>query len=159
MNAMADTACVDLVLFGIGILSLAQGILMQLGILKYWFATKRVPTLVIPDIAFGLIPIGLAFLVLGITPQFVANPIVDERIFLYLVCPLWGIGLVFTLWPPRWLKPHWYRWLEDHHGGLMPQLRKDAQRIGRWRWQRMVRTQEGLEQWAEEVRQRHQSGT
>jgi hypothetical protein len=41
---------------------------------------------------------------------------------------------------------------------LLPRLRADARRIGQQRWERMVRTQEGLEQWAEEVRRRQQAG-
>jgi len=73
---------------------------------------------------------------------------------LFGVCiPLVFLGLVFAAWRPRWLKPHWYRWLEDHYGNIMDELQKDALRLGR-AWLERVRTQEGLEQWAEEVRQR-----
>ena len=48
--------------------------------------------------------------------------------------------------------------LEDNYGEIMQELRQDAQRLDR-AWLDHVRTQEGLEQWAEEVRQRHQSVT
>lgn len=148
MSTADSQDIVSVLLLSLGIFFLGQGILMRLGILKYWFATKRVPTLVIPDFAFGLIPVGLALVVLGLTPK------MD-----WLVSIFMGLGVVFTLWTPRWLKPAWLCWLEDNYGDLMPQLRQDAQRIGRWQWQRMVRTQEGLERWAESVRQRHLTGS
>lgn len=155
MDAIAGDRCVDLVLVCFGVFSLVGGILVRLGTVKYWFSTKPVPALVVPKVVFGMIPFGLASLVLGLDLMFSANPDVAGDVFCFAVSPLVGLSLVFIVWQPRWLKPAWYRWLEDNYGEIMPLLRKDAQSYGRMKWQRMVRTQRGLEEWAERVYHRY----
>ena len=69
------------------------------------------------------------------------------------VGPLWGFGLLLVAWQPRWALPGWFWWLKENYGDIMVELRQDARRLGS-AWLERVRTQEGLEQWAESVRKR-----
>jgi hypothetical protein len=128
---------------------------MRLGIWKLWFIAERVPGIVIPSFAYGSIFVGLSFLLLGFAVKFVTDSS-DARVVLFcLVLPLWAFSLMFTVWQPWWLKPTWCRWLEEHHSDIISILQDEARAIGRWKWQRRVATQEGLEQWVAEVRQKH----
>ena len=142
-------------LLALGVSGLVIGVLMHLGIWKLWFVVERVPVLVIPSFAYGSIPVGLAFLILGISIRSVSDPSNARTIFFCVVFPLFMTSIAFAIWQPSWLQPNWYRWLEKHHGSVIPILKKEAQAMGRWKWQRRVRTQEGLEQWVEEVRRKH----
>jgi hypothetical protein len=64
------------------------------------------------------------------------------------------ITYILAIWQPWWLKPAWLRWLEKKHGDILEILWEDV-RKDRWRWEREVRTQEDLEAWVAEVRQKH----
>ncbi|MBN1933168.1 MAG: hypothetical protein JW934_00810 [Anaerolineae bacterium] len=115
---------------------------------------QGIPTVVIPSFVFGSIPVGLALCAMVLIPFWIPNPDVARNFLCGGVGPLLGFGFLLVVWQPRWVLPRWYRWLKDNYGNIMPQLREDAQRIGRWEWAAMVRTQEGLEQWARSVQQR-----
>jgi hypothetical protein len=68
------------------------------------------------------------------------------------------MGMLFAVRDTWWIKPRWYRWLEEHHGDIIPLLQQEARAMGRWKWQRRVATQEGLEEWVAEVREKHGLG-
>jgi hypothetical protein len=56
------------------------------------------------------------------------------------------------MWQPKWLLPHWYNWLRERHGKIMPFLLKEARSMRGYEWERQVSIQEGLEEWVAEVR-------
>lgn len=145
---------------GFGVLMIAEGIQVRLGRDKSWFCSTRLPTIVVPTIVYGFIPAGFGISILGLIMLCSRRGWVDDqtgmKLLIYVFCPLVGLSFVFWLWKPRFLQPDWYRWLDDHYGGVMHVLREDAERLGKM-WLDRVRTQEGLERWAEEVRQRHQA--
>lgn len=153
---------VGLVLAGLGSWIFVEGVRLYRGTYKSWFYVRRTPTIVMPNIVFGALPFGGAFVLLGLSGLASHYGWLSEQasmaILGYIIVPLWGLGVAFWLWKPRLVQPSWYRWLDDHYGHMMPVLKKDAERLGK-AWVDRVRTQEGLEQWAEEVRLRHQSGT
>ena len=157
MDSSYDANWVEIAFIGVGALLSLMGLLIRLGTVKTWFSLKRVPGVVIPRLAFGLIPGGLAVVLWGILARFVTGPESAERLMSCVVLPLMALSIVFAALEPRFILPRWYRWLKDNYGNILPRLHEDAQRIGQWEWQRMVRTQEGLGRWAEEVRQRHQA--
>ena len=68
---------------------------------------------------------------------------------------LWVLGVALIILQPRFIQPAWYRWLVDHHGDVLPQLRKEARKLGRHKWAQRVRTQEGLERWVRDVRRKY----
>ncbi|MEW5956938.1 MAG: hypothetical protein AB1801_04385 [Chloroflexota bacterium] len=53
---------------------------------------------------------------------------------------------------PWWIKPRWVRWLEEENDDILDRLIEEA----RWTkdWHKRVATQEGLEAWVTEVRQK-----
>jgi len=53
------------------------------------------------------------------------------------------------------MAPDWYRWVKKEHGDILPYLVRDAYELGREAWMERVRTQEGLEEWATEVRRKY----
>jgi hypothetical protein len=65
---------------------------------------------------------------------------------------LWVISFVIAYIEPDLMCPPWYRWLKKKHNDIMPYLVRDAYRLGREAWLEQVKTQEGLEEWANEVR-------
>jgi hypothetical protein len=128
--------------------------LARIGILKTWFLLERVPVFVIPHSIFGAIPAGLGAIVLGIIVKLRPEPETATMICFGVTGPSFLVGVMLMIWPPWWIKPAWYRWLEERHGDIIPLLQEEARAMGRWKWQRRVATQEGLEQWVAEVRQK-----
>jgi hypothetical protein len=149
---MSDRLVVILVFGGFGAITLASGLLMQSGVWKAWFATKRVPVLVPTSYYFGFIPAGLGLLSAGLV--FVVGHNAGSVLLCCAVLPCLALSIVLAVWQPWWIKPAWYRWLEERHGDIIPLLQEEARAMGRWKWQRRVATQAGLEQWVAEVRQK-----
>ena len=155
MDTATNITSAMIFLLGVGISGLMIGILMRLGIWKLWFVVERIPVLVIPSFVYGSIPLGLAFLILGISIRIVSGSSDARVIFFCVVLPLLATSIAFAIWQPSWLEPAWYHWLKKHHSSIIPILQKEARAMGRWKWQRRVSTQEGLEAWVEEVRRKH----
>jgi hypothetical protein len=151
-----EAMCIPNLLMSIGIGLLTWGILIRLGISKTWFVTISIPPYSIRSAAFGLIPIGMAAFLFGLLGAGrVSGWIGEDAGLLWLkfgVFPLMALGLILAIWQPRWILPDWYRWLRDNYGDIMPQLREHAQKMDLWAWRENVRSQEGLAQWAAEVR-------
>ncbi len=59
------------------------------------------------------------------------------------------------MWQPWWLKPAWLRWLEENYGDVLEDLFAEARAMGMRKWAEQVKTQEGLERWADGVAQKH----
>jgi hypothetical protein len=116
-----------------------------------------------PSSGLTVTPIGLGIILVSVLLTEKALDILGEDLSLNtMTCAIWSsifLGLVLGIWRPGWALPDWYRWLKENHGEILPLLREKAQEMAPRAWQARVRTQEGLEQWVEEVRQRHQKGT
>lgn len=153
--------CGFIFLIGTGMSFLIFGILMRLGVSKSWFYPST-GLRDAPVMGFGMIPMGLGVLALAFSLMAGEYGWLGRQSVSFLIFgvsfPVFFLGFVFMAWRPHWLKPRWFRWLEDNYGDIIGELRKDAQRLDR-AWLDRVRTREGLEQWAEEVRQRHQAGS
>lgn len=157
----SQDVCVPLFLSGFGVVLIISGIRMRLGIDRTWFgATSSLR--VAPVLIFGFIPMGLGLLSMalwGIARDFGwLNEQWGMVVVFGVSLPLIFLGPVFAFWRPRFICPRWYLWLLDNYGPYLGELREDAQRYEKENrineWAAMVRTQEGLEQWAESVRQR-----
>ena len=98
-----------------------------------------------------LIPAGLLFFIFGIL---IILPIAPERrgdLFDLMILPLMIIVVVRGTWQPNWLTPRWLWWLETNYLEHLQLLHDEACNMERWKWNRRVRTQEGLDSWMEEV--------
>lgn len=128
---------------------------MRLGFDKRWFIMPAAP-LISRNFYFFLPTFILGFAVLLIVMLlFSFNPGADLITLLIIVWALWGLGFVPAYFEPDWLAPNWYRWLKREHGDIMPYLAMDAHEMGRQAWMQRGETQEGLEEWAEEVRRKY----
>jgi hypothetical protein len=65
------------------------------------------------------------------------------------------LALLFNFIQPNFLTPKWYRWLMENHKVIMPWLREDVAKIGYDEWRQRTDTQEGLEAWVAEVREKN----
>jgi hypothetical protein len=157
-NAAANVNGAFVFLVGVGVLFLTGGILVWTGISKIWFLAEGVPMLIIPRFVYGMIPAGLGAIVWGILLKWYPDSETAWAVCCGVVGPLFIASQALTIWRPHWVKPTWYRWLEKHHGDIIPVLQEEGRKIGRWEWQRRVATRKGLEQWIEEVRQKRGLG-
>ena len=133
---------------------LLVGVLVHTGVFKGWWLINSTPVTPI-GIFYALIPSSLLFLILGVLIKLPLTPEKRGDMAMYILTPLMIVILVLATWQPRWLKPKWLRWLEDNHNALLPLLREDAKRMGARKWEKRVNTQEGLENWVEEVRRKN----
>ncbi len=136
----------------IGFLLLLSGLLVRSGKFKTLVFVKGTPVLMPKAIKNMFIPLGITFIIWGgIWSDFVPDIETGNQLFNWLVMPLMLVSMVLGVWNPRWLRPQWLNYLEDEYGlvmwKLLDEARKDVPA-----WSRRVRTQAGLEEWAEETR-------
>jgi hypothetical protein len=129
-----------------------MGIVVRTGKMKSWWLmwdTPITPIAVFPT----MLPGGVALFMWSLALLF---PELDGKIRLF-ECGmlLFILTIILTFWRPRWLVPRWLLWLEDNHGEIYAQLREEAQKLGAREWEKRVSTQEGLEEWAMEVRRKY----
>ncbi len=139
---------------GLGLFFLIIGIKIRLGRWRGIYAAKGYPVYMPRALASVGIPLALTFFSMGILAIL---PIAKEdrgNIFLYGTFPLLIMTYILAIWQPWWLKPKWLRWLEKEHGEIIGILWEDVRKDRRG-WERRVRTQQGLEEWVAEVRQKH----
>jgi hypothetical protein len=117
--------------------------------------TAFIPLPINPEIPvdwpYGLWPVGVGSFLAG------TGIFVESRTLILI--GLFGailFAFVFMFWKPRWLKPDWLLWLEDHYDQstidfMFDQARQDKS------WSRRISTQEGLEAWAREMEQKYRS--
>ncbi len=129
---------------------LILGILIWTNHFKTWFLMPHI--LVIAPTAFyngSMVFLGASIVTL-LTAALTENPIL-----FFLWCILFPLSLILAIIQPRWIQPAWYRWLEKNHEDIIPILQKEAQLLRGPAWSRRVATQEGLEEWVDEVRRKH----
>lgn len=110
----------------LGAVSLIAGISVKLGGFKeyYWLQ----PLGYYRAVVYGFIPFGLALLILAVAPLFYNTVWLA---FLRGLIVLFGLlGLFMWLFEPRFAKPDWINWVEDNHGDIVPELRRELWRMG-----------------------------
>lgn len=142
-------AILGLIVVGLGSIYLGVS-----GTLGYRRQTYILPHYYSGGINYTSLPGGIACLlwaILGLIqlPELWANTLGYTGLGLAL------LGILLNFIQPVFLTPHWYRWLKEHHGDIMPWLRQDVKRIGYGNWKRRTKTIPELEEWANEVRERY----
>jgi hypothetical protein len=139
-----------LIFGGPGVAFLTYGILIRVGILKYWFVAKYLPGVLPAVVPYAMIPQGLGFIVIALgaffpTPEETWNLFFAGAVIIFA-------GYAIATFRPGFLKPKWLRWLESRYTHLTINLLvEEARKLGWWEWQKRVWSQEGLEQWVEET--------
>jgi hypothetical protein len=140
----------------LGITFLVVGLRMIFSDDKFWWWSKSNP--VVPtSVVFAAFPAALLLFLLAFIfyYQSYIPTEVKNNLVLFGGIPLLIISVALSIWQPLWLKPKWLRWLETHHGSVLALLQEEARKEEWSVWQNQVRTQEGLEEWVEEVRRKH----
>jgi hypothetical protein len=137
-----------------GFMVLLVGLSIRIGLIKRWWLMASTP-IVPTNFAYVAIPASLLFLILPALIIVFPNPTDRQGWLFNLGCPILIVVILFSVWPPRWLVPGWLQWLTDNHKAILPLLQDEARKMGKQNWEQRVRTQEGLEKWVTEVRQKH----
>ena len=152
-----DDTTTWLLIFGVpGAASLTYGILMRVGVLKYWFIAKYIPGFFPAVLPYTTIPAGLGFIIIALA-AFFPDPEANWNVSLIGGVVIFA-GFVVGTFRPSFLKPRWLRWLESTYPSpTINFLIKEARKLGWWEWQKRVWTQQGLEQWIDEVLRKRES--
>jgi len=143
----------NLVFLGvIGFVFLTAGIWLRQGGFKAFFLIKGIPILMPRAVQNMAIPLGITLIIWEIaTSNLFPTTEIRGDVFSFVGGPSLIITIILGVWNPRWLRPQWLNYLEDEYGlvmwKLLDEARKDVPA-----WSRRVRTQAGLEEWAEETR-------
>ena len=133
------------------VVTLAIGLYVRFGGFKSLYLAPGIPVLMPRALQNVPIPLGITLFALLITGSDLFPDVETRRsLFDWVVIPLFLATLFLAAWPPRWLKPRWLVYLEDTYGSVMWRLLDEA-RKNIPAWTRRVRTQQGLEEWAEET--------
>jgi hypothetical protein len=140
-----------LILFGVGVVLIGVGISIFQGYRRFDYIF---PHYYSGAANYASIPLGIMLLMWA----FLAVLNVSDNVGLLLtsvslVIGLAGLALNFI--QPKFMRPQWYRWLEDNHEDILHLLHRDTREIGYRKWQKQAQTQEGLEEWVAEVRLKH----
>ena len=99
---------------------------------------------------FASIPLGIGFMVLSLLAFVNPNSAFATMITSFsILCA--GVALFYNFFPPRFLYPDWFTWIQDNHNKIWPLLRKEARKDYRG-WYRRTKSHEGLVDWVEEMR-------
>lgn len=155
MMAMEGIYAFMVLLLG-GTFLLYVGTMALRGHFKGLYLIKGIPLAAPAGIIFTFFPGGIGALMLAVV---VVIPDVSVgRMIIFIGGGLVMLSaLVLMLWKPRWLKPWWLRWLEDHYPHLLHMLLDEARRGGK-AWERQIQTQADLEKWAEQIVAKYQGG-
>ncbi len=139
-----------LVILGVGLTFIFLGVMLRLGKLRWAYAGQSMPVYAQRENVNISIPLGLGFLIIALMGAFPdsKDQLTYPLFFSFLAC------VVFAIWQPWWLKPAWFRWLEDNYGHVLEEMFAEARAVGRFNWAQQVKTQEELERWADGIAQR-----
>jgi hypothetical protein len=135
-----------------GLVLIYFGIIVRIGAFKRWYLGPRI----FPPqaIVYGAIPFGIAAIELCVIVVFTPYPNPNPDATGWAVALTAGLtslfGFVLAAWRPKWIKPHWVRWLEENYSHKLHSLIAAARRDPK-SWEKRVATQKGLEEWAREV--------
>lgn len=136
----------------VGVAFLFLGIYVRFGGFKTLYLAKGIPILMPRALANVPIPFGITLIILAVSiSDWIADPSIRNMLFDWIITPMFVASLVLGIWNPRWLRPYWLNYLEDEYGSVMWRLLEEARKDAPG-WARRVRTQAGLEEWAEETR-------
>jgi hypothetical protein len=138
-------------LFGFGMWLVWSGLRLHLGYWRRWYLMEDTIFAARPAL-FGLAPAGMAVVCFSVSlllPTLGARRIVAA----YVVVPLVILAVILSFWQPKWLKPKWVCWLEENNQDILGLIIEEGRKTKDWG--KVVATQEGLEAWVAQVRQKH----
>jgi hypothetical protein len=134
-----------------GFAAILLGIMLRLGKLRVIYTLRSLPVYAQREIFNVAIPIGLGWFAIVLP---IAFPGIKDWADYALYFSFFAT-VTLAIWQPWWLKPTWLRWLENNYGHMLEEMFAEARAMGRRNWAEQVKTQEGLERWANSVAQKH----
>lgn len=135
----------------LGIVVFGFGLYVRMGGFKVWYLTKGVPFLMPIAVQHMMMPAGITLVGWSLFTQFISDKEARLSAFNIFTFTMLFLSVLLGIWQPRWLRPQWHVYLEDEYGSAMWRLLEEA-RKNAGIWEQRVRTQKGLEEWAEETR-------
>jgi hypothetical protein len=90
------------------------------------------------------------------TLLFVVATVFENIDLAYVGFVFFGLGYVAMIFRPSFLKPDWFKWLEREHDDVYMILVREANKMGIREWSRQMQTQEDVEEWIAQVREKHE---
>lgn len=148
--------------FIVGIILLLSGVAIRAGWWRTWyFLWPDVPIFAPKRHAYGMILGGVWVALIGVSfllpPGSSASRTIDSIAMGWWLW-VWVLHLLFR---PPWIVPGWIRSLEAKHRDILDILIAETRRESKLRgkeWLKWACSDEGLEQWVAEVRQRYRLG-
>jgi hypothetical protein len=146
---MENYNCAIMFLGGAGLFLIVIGGGIRLGYGKRWYLGPDDPIFYPKPGVYGSVPLGLSLwciLLVLVLPE-PWETFATWAAFSFAILSIFLIGL-----QPWWVKPAWVRWLEEENDDILDRLIEEA----RWTkdWEKRIATQEGLEAWVTEVREK-----
>jgi hypothetical protein len=130
-----------------GFAAIFLGVILRSGKFRSIYTLRSMLVYAQREILNVCIPIGLIWIAIALP---IAFP--DSRDWAdYILYISFFATIVLGIWQPWWLKPAWLRWLENNYGDVLEEMFTEARAMGRRNWAEQVKTQEGLERWADSV--------
>ena len=146
---------VAIILIAFGLIVVAFGIWTRLGKNRAWYLVPNYYVLLPKSGHYALPVAGLMLILLGISLLFPHSEFGDN-IMWWGAFPLMVIVFLIVVFEPKWFKPQWIQWLEENHRDILELLIEEARKTSNWKdWAERVSTQEGLEEWVSEVREKY----
>ncbi len=140
----------------IGTVCFLLWLLVRLGKWKsWWIRTTPSSPLAWSITPYLVLPISVYLFVWSLI-MLIPDKEIRITLFDFILCIGFPVSFVFGIYiaiiQPRWWLPGWLRYLHDYHQNIIELLQDEASEMGAKEWGRRVSTQEGLENWVEEVR-------
>ncbi len=152
MNDIEGILGTILILVAPGLFAIGRGIWMLKGGAKGWYIARNL----YGGFSYAQIPAGIGMLCFALAT--IPKSMDMQALLVYIGGGFGLFAAIVNFVQPTFLKPAWLKWLERNHGRIMPTLVKEARSMGLEAWQERVKTQEELEIWVDEVRQKHGLG-
>jgi hypothetical protein len=112
-------------LLAFGVIFTALGLAAHLGMWKKWYWRSR-------GAVYGYVPLGLMFLLYSFNEQLTTlfGPL--KWIYWGMYGLLIGLGVWWSLRPPRFVKPAWVHWIEAYPQQVFGMMEKAAQDDPQW---------------------------
>jgi hypothetical protein len=146
---MGKFGCVIAGLVGSGLFFIFLGSGVRLGYWKKWYLGPDDPIFYPKPGVYGFIPLGFFCFC---TASVLVLPEPWQTFATWAAFSLCALCIFLIGLQPWWIKPAWVCWLEEENADILDRLIEEARQTKDW--DKRIATQEGLEAWVAEVREK-----
>ncbi len=143
---------ITLILAVVGFALIGMGLGAVRGYFKTLYLIKGIPGLYPSGYIYAFIPAGILSLLFTLAFM-MPNRELGGHIVAFGSLGVMVISIVLMIWKPRWLKPWWLKWLEDHYAYVLEGMLEEARNTRDFEQQ--TRTEADLAVWADSVAQKN----